>query len=174
MCSSTDLSDEEKRIRRLYQALLERRPLKYWSILDFPYLAEIVRHDSSYLKRILSFLFIDHPALSHCRSRTFIDMHIIFHNFLINPNCSLWKLDLTLIAWKEMAKVMNSITDGHQFNTMPETLPVGFEKTLWALYKRQQCISDLWSTTAVGSTTKELKCLTFEQFIWKISGAKTK
>lgn len=64
--SNESLLDEDKRIRRLYQTLLERRPLKYWSVLDFPYLAEVVRHDTSYLRRILNFVFVDHPALSHC------------------------------------------------------------------------------------------------------------
>ncbi|CAL8083165.1 unnamed protein product [Orchesella dallaii] len=65
--SNDKQNEEDKRIRQMYQSLLLRRQqCSYWSIIEFPYLAEIVRHDSSYLRRILTTVFIDHPALAQC------------------------------------------------------------------------------------------------------------
>lgn len=56
-----------------------------------------------------------------------------------------------------------------------EMLPIGFERTLWIMYKRQMELSDLWSSSseAANISCEDLPPLGFNQFVSKISGPLT-
>lgn len=55
-----------------------------------------------------------------------------------------------------------------------EMLPIGFERTLWVMYRRQKELSDLWASNAEveNISCEELPCLTFQEFLFKINGGR--